>query len=285
MDKITVSKICENQNKIKELSANSENLRKSNDTERWHIKYDIYEPKIRALQSELNESITKLDNETKTKQDQITSNIKELNQVINQSKRIIQFLQLNVNNQDLTINDDNIIVRDNYRIETHKESLGVIFQDSGLLLKAYIISNKKPSNKYSLVVYGNCVFYPAYDYDNPLLKIPHDYIDNAYVSKATYRIESSIKDMPTIADLKAWFDKNKSKILADFIKEYQTVKAEYEQIKQTYSLSDFEALKTWVCPECGKFYTIFDDFATHYEPDCNNHNPVIKMNKVIGACK
>lgn len=279
MDKITVSQICENQTKIKELHDASENLRKINESERWHIKYDIYEPKIRTLEHELSEAINKLDAELKIKQDAITTDIKSLYQIINASKRIIQFLQIDTN-QDLTINDDNIIVRESYRNNAYKESLGYIYQDIGLSLKAYIISNKKPSNKYSLVVYGNCVFYPTYDYDNPLLKIPHDYIDNAYVSNLSYRIESNIKDLPTIADIKAWFEKNKTKILADFINEYQNVKTEYEQIKQTYTLSDFDALKTWVCPTCGKFYTIFDDFASQYIPDCNNHKQSITMVKV-----
>jgi hypothetical protein len=112
-----------------------------------------------------------------------------------------------------------------------------------------IISNDKPTNRYSLIVMGNTAFFDSFDY--PLLNCPESnkpeqWQNAAYYSSGPYavgnaRIDITIKTAKTPEELREYAKKHK--ILADFLSEYERVKAEYETVLKTYSLEDFKELK------------------------------------------
>lgn len=103
-----------------------------------------------------------------------------------------------------------------------------------------IIDNDRPKNKFSLVAFGRCAFYP-------IMEMQHHYAccslrisDN----KANPMIDHIVNNAPTIEELKTYAEKYRKSILARFMVQYEQTKKEYEETVGTYTLKDFEPLKT-----------------------------------------
>ena len=102
----------------------------------------------------------------------------------------------------------------------------LFFENNYAAIKVFIINNRKPKNKYSLIVAGNTIF----DNDTLNIKIPYSYGVDCYEKNAN--IFFRIKDAPNKEDLTVYFNKNKAKILKDFLIEHKKAEAEFEEIKK-----------------------------------------------------
>lgn len=269
--KITTIEVREHQNKIKNLAEARYQARDQRDKEVSHLKWHIYREKLNAIEQERDEAIDKITQEYTTIIANIDSQIEEQASIVNQVKRILEFLKLDTS-RDLAIPDDDIKLS-NY-VEPYQEALGYLYDDDFLKIKAFIIGNKKPKNKYSLVVIGKSMF------PQTIIKYPYSYrIDISNWGRYIFLLQV-IKDGDSVPDLKALYNRRKVLLLREAITEYEEVKVEYAEVKQTYTIADFSELKTWQCPKCANFYTVFDDFSISYLPQCYLHDIYIDMVKM-----
>jgi hypothetical protein len=248
-----VKTIQENNNQIEVINTQKETLTKYRDSEIHTLKYKVYGPQIEALQKRLREETETLENLREKEKTEKEAEIKTLYAPTYQAKRILQYLHLKdtdtkrhpQNFPAQTINLDQVIVRRG----NYKEDLGFLINEDYLNIRLMIISNDKPTNCYSLIAMGNTVFFDSFDY--PLLKLPQSnkpeqWQNAAYYSAGPYaegnaRIDITIKTAKSPEELKEYAKKHK--ILAEFLTEYETVKAEYETVLKTYSIEDFKELK------------------------------------------
>lgn len=250
-----VKTIQENNNQIEIINTQKQTLIKYRDSEIYALKYKVYGPQIEALEKRLRDETANLeklrDNEKASKE----AEIKALYEPTKQAKRIIQFLHLKDTDpkRHPQICPVTVIKAEYVTVRTgnFKEDLGFLINEEYLNIRLLIISNDKPTNQYSLIAMGNTAFFDSFDY--PLLKIPNNNKPEQWQNAAYYceeqchksaRIDTTLKTGKTPEELKHWLERNREKIFADFLVDYQKVKAEYETVLKTYSLEDFKGLKT-----------------------------------------
>lgn len=231
----------ENEKQIRAIRDERDKIWKETHEEVQRLDYVVYARKIRALQDERDEKIQKLN---KKKDEQIAEKDKQIDAlhiVIANVDQILNFLR--IKKKDLTIVDTDVHVYN----DKHCESLGYIFDDDLLKVKLFIMENRKPKNKYSLVAIGRCLF------DRELVGLPYSYGTPCHVT-SWHNVEVVIKDLPTTEELYQYLRKRKHFILTCLLGKYEDVKKEYLEVLQTYKPEDFEALMKYRCT-CGFFYT------------------------------
>ncbi len=268
MDKITVAQIKGHNKQIDKLRETRDLARDKHNEEIHLLNYDVYREQIRAIERERESEILKITQEREASIATFNSQIEKQAQLVSKANRTIEFLKLDAL-QNLAIPDEDIEL--SQYAEPYQEALGYLYDDDYLKAKAFIIGNRKPKNKYSLVIVGKSIF------SKSIIKYPYSYGIDINNWGRYFALQIIIKDASSIADLKSYYIKHQATILKETITEYESVKTEYVEAKQTYSTDDFAELITWQCPQCPKFYTIFDSFANQYTPQCFRHDPYIDM--------
>lgn len=102
-----------------------------------------------------------------------------------------------------------------------------------LILKVFVTENRKPLNKFSLVVVGNTFF------NEDVINIPYSYGLDCQDSKVNVRV--GIKDFPTEKEAQEYYKRNYGKILIDFRTKHVEIEAEYQNaISKTQNNKDWE---------------------------------------------
>lgn len=267
MAKITVTQILETREVIEELSKARDGEREKRDKEIYHLKWDVYQEKIKRITEERDNAISAVeairDKAIAEKDHEIQAHYT----LIQQARRILTILSAN-ENESLAIGDDEVKIR-HYGTDSQGESLGYLLDDDYLKIKLFIITNNKPKNRYSLIALGRSLF------DDALIKYPDIYIDNLNDLYLRFRLRTILQFAPAPDELKAWLAKHPM-ILKNTLEQYNQVKLEYIATKQEYKTDDFKELITWICPQCNNFRTIFD-CETVGIPQCHRHDPYIDM--------
>jgi hypothetical protein len=244
--------VTENMAKVDVLDKERNKIRTDTSKKVSHLKYDIYRERIQKLERECEEKVQEVENQGKQTEDIKTAAIVELNKPVLQLKRILDFLRLD-RSKDLTVPDDEISFGDRYK-DYYKEALGYLVNDKYLKIKLFIIQNDKPTNKYSLIAVGKCLFY------EDLLKLPKYYGGDFHAKTWRLELKAGLKDAPTVEQLKAWLEKHRENLFpADFNIKYLEVKTAYEQAIHDYKPDDFAEFLLARC-ECGNYYTVWEDY-------------------------
>jgi len=240
-----VEQVQVNSHKIETLEAETKAMRGITEAEIRRLHYDVYQPKIRQLEDARDQATQQVQEEYNQASAQKEMEIEGLQVVINQVRRIFDFLRVEV--KDLAIDDDDV---KSYR-DRAKENLGYLFDDDYLKIKLFIVENEKPKNKFSLIAMGRCLF------GEHLLKLRSGYVTCVHTGHG-YNIEVGIKDMPSVAELQPWLgDSRRQQLITGFTSDYEKVKAEYLDVIEQHTPEEFKELMTDRCV-CGYFYTIFD---------------------------
>ena len=104
------------------------------------------------------------------------------------------------------------------------EPIAVIKNDEYASIKAFIVDNGKPKNKFSLVVVGKTIF------NEKLCKKNYDY--GCHFRSYRDNINSLLRDAPTKEELLTYFEKIKPNILKDYLEEHKKVEQEYKEAIQ-----------------------------------------------------
>jgi len=105
----------------------------------------------------------------------------------------------------------------------------------------YIVENGRPTNKYSLIIVGDCILGGS-DYNEKILKLPYEYMGWRSGFDCSYNnIQIPVKHFKTIQDAKQYHSKHNIKaILKKFFVRYHIIKVEYDEANTKYVISDFE---------------------------------------------
>jgi hypothetical protein len=259
-----INEYTESQNKIQTITTQKKSLEKYRQDEIHALKYKVYGPQIDALQSRLNREVSELEQLSEKEQSQKTTEIKSLLEPQKKIERVLAFLKLRPEKVQ-PITKEMLTLRHGKTLE----DLGLLINDEYLSISLFIVSNEKPVNCYSLVAMGHSLFY-KYRLDYPFI-ITQIKTDSTSWQNAVYvsggnspKLDLTIKTSSDIDSLKVWADKNRSKILKEFIEEYQKVKAEYLEVLANYTIEQFKPVLQVYCPKCGWFISKFEDYGQHW---------------------
>jgi hypothetical protein len=272
----------ENKTKAEQIYKDVQAIRSETETESRRLQYDVYRPKVQALEEECRTAIANVQAAGKVTEDEINKQAHELMEPVKKVERILEFFRLDTR-VPIDITDEGVKISDRYK-ERYRENLGLVFDDPFLKVRLFVLENDKPKNKYILVLIGRCLFDTGLG-DRSLLKLPRDYglsISEPWGSAPQH----ILKEAATVKELHTWWTAHGfSKV--SWVADYVAVRAEYEHILKTYRVTDFNDFLTWMCPECGYFHTVFESY---YQREgevmtchrCDKKTPMLEVKH--GAC-
>jgi len=266
----------ENKKQSEALGKDINELRDKTDIETRRLQYDVYQPKIRDIEEECRTEVKKVQDAALALHNLKVEQVKTLMIAVHTVERILEFFRLDTK-QDLKTTDEDVKYSDRHQ-HYYRENLGVVFSDQYLEVRLFILQNDKPTNKYMLVLIGRCLFDNGLG-DSPLLKLPRDYSINGAAWGACP--QQILKEASDVKDLHTWWTAHGfSKV--NWLKDYLTVKSEYEHILKTYKVEDFKDFLTWMCPKCDYFNTVFESYyqrdgEVQTCPRCEDKTPMAKL--------
>ena len=248
-DKTLVEQVLLNQDKAHVIQTEIDRCLKSTEDENYRLRYDLYAPKIRALEDERDHIMQGNTADYEKDRDLKQKEIEELYLVVNQVRRILTFLHLE-RPADMAINDDDV---QTYH-EKQKVSLGYIYEDDYFRIKLFIVENDKPMNRYSLIALGRTIF------TEDQLKLTYGY--GLFINiKKRCQLQEILREGPSVEHLLTWLKKQpESRLISKLKGDYDEVKAAYQETIEQYQVDDFRELLTDLCT-CGNFLTTFDSMA------------------------
>jgi len=259
-----------NQKGIEKINNSLDELRTKNEKETYNLQYEIYQDRIRALQDERDNKISELHKQFNEKANIKNQEREKLEGVIFKVRRIIEFLKIEKTDLNFRAYSYN-------GYEREKNFLKPIdtISDDFKKIQVFIYGNGKPKNKFALCVVGMTIF------NKDFLELPKSYL-SINKEDGYFNIEKWIKDLPTEKELKIYYEKNKDKILKDFLEEHKKIEKEYLNILENYSIEDFEELFDVKC-KCG--FCLLNKNSYHLDIDdeenllCPNCKGVLKERK------
>lgn len=191
----------------------------------------IYWDKERDLEKEKNLQLKSLSDIYDKKREEKDLEIKQLYTVISEVKKIITFLKI-----DTSKNIDIPVAIKTYRDDVHIESIGVLFDDDFLKINAFIFSNDKPVNKFSLALLGKTLF------PKSVMDLPYSYGLPSFHDEYDFGLKAIIKDAMSVDALKRYFDKMKDKLADKYTVGYKENRQKYDDIISKYKLEDFDGI-------------------------------------------
>jgi hypothetical protein len=245
----------ENRKMVNVMDKELDELRTATDNETRRLQYDVYQPKVRAIEDECRQEIEKVKADALAKHNAKVLDVRTLMEPVKKVERILEFFRLDTR-VPIDIADEDVKQNDRYKTR-YRENLGLVFDDPFLKVRLFVMENDKPTNKYMLVLIGRCLFDTGLG-DRPLLKLPRDYglsISEPWASSP----QQILKEAASVKELHTWWTaRGFSKV--PWVVDYVAVRAEYEHILKNYRVTDFNDFLTWMCPECGYFHTIFESY-------------------------
>lgn len=224
--------------KIKELKEGCEKETRS-------LKYDVYGPKIDKLKAELSKKTyeieKRIEEAVKATQEEIDTN----RAVTNEAKKIFTLMEI-AKSEEAVRGDKKTTVykysdRDaqgNYvsnKVKITFDPVATVYEDDYTSVQAFIVPNRKPVNKFALILRGYSIFgHHSYS----LFFTRGGYITN--VHDDTCNIELNIKDARTEKELQEYLEKNEKKIRNMLPPELFTLPEEYEECIKLWEDSNWE---------------------------------------------
>jgi len=220
---------------IKELTEKVSNLTEERQEKETKICYDIYQPKIKALEKEMVDKINELSLTTNEKVGAIKAEIKELNVVVQKVRRIFQLVQV-VKDEEKDPKNLEVKVyfysdRDeagNYtskRREVYFQPVKVLFDDEYRKINVYLVQTEKPVNKYALIIRGKSIF----ENYRELIESSYGYVGRI---NGNASISVTVKEGKTEKELLGWLAKNEQKVIAMCPVNFEELVADYGDAKE-----------------------------------------------------
>ena len=230
-----VTQYKKNKQEIASLEESQEKLEEEQKEKISQIK-ERYRNTIRELEGQMYVETKKLKDEIDSTQNKTNSTIEQLSSPMNKTERVMYHLRRAENTLDVTYADSIKNSRDRHLELIEK------YSDSTISLQMHIAENGRPTNKYSLVIVGECLF--GERSDDKILKLPYEYLGwRDRFDCSDNNIQVAAKHFKTIQDAKKYAANNNiQKILKKFFTQYDTVKAEYAEANSKYNISDFEEI-------------------------------------------
>jgi len=225
-----------NKTEITSLKETQEHLKEEKSKQIEQID-NRYHTTISELKEQQYIETRKIRDEINTSEEKTNYTIDELSCTIQQTQRVIYYLKRDGKTPDKRF-CDSIKSRADEHLELLEE-----YSDECISLQMYLVENARPTNKYSLIVVGDCTL-GGRDYNEKILKLPYEYLGWRGRFDCSYNnIQIPAKHFKTTQDAKKYHSKNNIKtILKKFFAQYDMIKAEYDEANTKYAISDFEEI-------------------------------------------
>jgi len=158
----------------------------------------------------------------------IKESIAEHSKIINQVKRILLLKKVAKAPSDLS-----------FKVKTYYgeflELIDETIKTPCLQLRVYVCYNRKPKNKYALVVIGNSIFAN----NEKLGTFPRTY--GLHLNDHGSNIRMHLKDAPEVDKLKEYYSK-KIKVLDEFLAQHDGLEKEYRSVQENNNTPEWERL-------------------------------------------
>lgn len=228
-----------NKHKIKELVDETNAERERTKKIKHDLEYKEYWSKIKALEAERDEKKYILSKSFDTFEETHKIEISRLSDTVSMVDRYIGYMKIASKFLPVAdIQDDSVTKYDKYHKDEYLEWLGYLYNDEFLKIRLLIAENNRPKNKYSLMLYGRCVFSGLPD---NIIEMPWSYggVHLNDSSRYTFNIKGEVRCFPDVDELKSWVERNKQNILAEFRAQFEKIKIEYLEVTGKYTLDDF----------------------------------------------
>ena len=235
---------------IRRLNDAIEKKAKERDLKEHHLKYDVYRPKIIALEKELSEETNKVATEFEAFKEKQEQEIAPNQKVIQGTKDILSLIETSFNLRHLSVelyayqdkDDQGNYYRDannNYeRRQIFYTPIDTIAQDQYKNIQVFIVKTKKPTNKYALTIQGQSIFKDEKLTD--ILPRRNEYINGL---NENTNIRFVLKKAPSVEVLQEWYDKNKTRdLLKDFFIKHANLELEYEAARALFKSPEWKIL-------------------------------------------
>ncbi len=217
----------QNKKEIEKINKNLDNLRDKNRKKGYKIKFNIYDKQIRKLTNERDNKISKLDKEFEKIEKQEMDKKDKLSIHINKVKRILEFIK--INKEGVRKLDFKAYSHFSYQGKKNNlEPIDTIADDEFKKIQVFIYKNDKPINCYTLCVVGMTIF------NKDILEIPYSYGLDIIKEGGHFSIGTGIKELSEEEKLKVYYNKNKDKILKEFLEEHKKAEEEYKEVLENY---------------------------------------------------
>lgn len=195
-----------------------------------------YREKISALENEMRDQMHAAELNQKKLIDALNAERVPYTSTIDKVKRILEFIKLFMNNPSVYApeiyryfdRDD----QGNYLGYNNKRMIMIdpiitIYQDTYNIFNLYIVPNKKPTNKYSLIIRGYTIF------GSIMRNYLYGFISG--ISDSNCNIFINVKDAPTVKELQSYVEKHMDKINNMIPKECISFAKEYEEAIELFN--------------------------------------------------
>jgi len=199
-----------------------------------------YDDKIRRLEKKKEQLVSEINAETTERIKLIEQQINTLVENLKPTDRKLAILE----NKDKIEEKTKEVMLDKTLFETRDSSSLIWLEDFAkekyLHVVLCIAGNDRPKNRFSLVAFGRCAFFP-------IMEMPRNYSScSVHISdyKANPWFDYIVHNAPTVEELQEYAKKNRDSILMAFMATYKRTKEEYKNTIEKYTLADFAPLKT-----------------------------------------
>jgi len=229
-----ISAYNKNTKSIADLRESHETLEKQNREKITEIR-ERYHKTISDLENQMHIETGKIQDDTDETDKKTDSEIGELQKIIQKTERITYYLKRKYHTPDTKCFES-------IKNHGHMEFLEK-YSDGIMSLQLYVAENGRPTNKYSIVIVGDCIL-GGNDYKESILKLPYQYTGwrNGFDCSGN-NIQVTPRHFKSIQDAKQYCAKNGiCQILKEFFAEYEKAKSEYDEANSKYCLADFEEI-------------------------------------------
>lgn len=202
---------------------------------------------VNTIEKSYREKISALENEMRDQMHAAELNQEKLKEALNvesvpykgtidKVKRILEFIKLFMSNPSVSApeiyrysdrDDQGNYLGYNNKRKIMIDPIKTIYQDTYNIFNLYIVPNKKPTNKYSLIIRGYTIFG----------SIMRNYLYGSIsgISDSNCNIYINVKDAPTVKELQSYVEKHMDKISNMIPKECISFAKEYEEAIELFN--------------------------------------------------
>ena len=269
---ITLEQYREAKQKLEKIDEESDKLNKVQQKEKSELTNKYWEIE-REIGTKKLVDFRQLEKKHKEAKDKPSKKSQPHAAVRNEFSRIMQLMEIHKEEHDLKFrvyvykggSYPNYITDDYKPIDTIKD-------DKYAKIQAFIVKDeKKPKNKFALIIVGKSIFNCC---DGRLIDLPHYYGQPCHTNYEN--ISLSITNRPLEDTLKKYYNRNKHKILKEFLEEHKKLEQEYETVIKATNTLEWE-LAYWENKK--------DDYENHYSrgTEMDEYKEVLKNIEKIKA--